>query len=167
VGKGSTFSLVLPLGMSLIPTILSRINQSIYAFSSADIVETPQVHSSDFRSNGTTRFLKYKSQLIRSFFLEDRLSVSTKSEQFHIVNKHLSVCIVQSGNEYIALVVGEFLSNTEIAAKILPPSAPKIPYVTSASILVTGEPVLVISMANLCAWLLQSQDKESENDIAA
>lgn len=167
VGTGSTFSLVLPLGMSLIPTILSRVNQSIYAFSSSDIVETLQVHSGDVRVNGSRRFLKYKSQLIRTFFLEETLSMPTRSAQFHIINKNLSVCIVQSGSDYIALVVGEFLSNTEIAAKLLPAAAPKIPYITSASILVTGEPVLVISMGNLCTWLQQNHEEEVASDFAA
>lgn len=170
INHGTTFTLTLPLGMSLIPAIIVRINQDKYAISSSDILETIKLPYSAVLENAGQLYLNYNNQLLPFYSLDRYFSKAPARVSLNVVSPRVPVCIIRNHDELIALSVSEFIANTEIATRPLPAYAPKIAYVTGASILVTGEPVMVLSLRKVFQWITRKDEQTTladERDHAA
>lgn len=145
VGVGTTFSLCLPLGMSVIPVIIVNVNRQLYAISINDVLETRRVSAEEVLANGPSFYFEYKGELIECIFLENYLSGSENINHL-IKRRSLALCIVRANGRNLAFCVTDLVSNTEIVAKPLPALAPRLPYITGVAVLVSGEPAFVLSL---------------------
>jgi len=147
VGKGTTFTIRLPLSMSVIPAIIVRINRQLLAVATSDIIETKRISIKEVIQNSGEKVIKYRGNYIPYFNLADFLYTCEKKDNEYSSN--VFVCIVRNKESFMALQVGSLEHNTEIVVKPLPALSPEIHYITGTSVLPTGQPVFVLSLGRL------------------
>ncbi|MGZ3711713.1 MAG: chemotaxis protein CheA [Bdellovibrionota bacterium] len=147
-GKGTSFHIRLPLSMSVIPAIVVRLDDALYAVSTADIIETQRVPTKQIKMNASDSFLPYRGNFIPLYDLESLLQgKEARTERYQ---SFVFVCVIRHRESYLALRVGALENNTEVMVKPVPALAPQVSYVTGISVLPTGRPVFVLSLGRLC-----------------
>jgi two-component system sensor histidine kinase and response regulator WspE len=145
LGKGTTFSLQLPITRSLIRALLVRIADEPFAFplSRIDrILMLPQeaIHLIEGRQH-----IMVEEQPVA---LVSAAQVLELPEGTRKGNDH-PVAVISDRGERFAVVVEEFLGERDLEVRPLDPRLGKVADVSSASVLENGWPVLIIDIEDL------------------
>lgn len=146
--KGSTFTIELPLSMSLISAIIYEVNQSWYASSINSVLEVCRVDNSDLIINDSQEFFLFRDEYIPVVDMRKIVGTSDddrRNEESEIV----SLCVVESGESQIALRVNQVSRHMELVVKELKGHFPEMPLVNGVSILPTGVPIFIISLEQM------------------
>ncbi|KPV60658.1 chemotaxis protein CheA [Paenibacillus sp. A3] len=140
-GKGSKFSVQLPLTLSIISAMLIRLNNEKYAIPLSSIVETMAVRKEQIRSVHGNRMVEYRTGVIPLVSLADLFDVPGGT---NISENETQVVIIRKGDKMAALVVDEFIGQQEIVLKTLGKYLTKLFAVSGATILGDGQVALII-----------------------
>ncbi|WP_088833248.1 chemotaxis protein CheA [Paenibacillus tyrfis] len=140
-GKGSKFSVQLPLTLSIISAMLIRLNNEKYAIPLSSIVETMAVRQEQIRSVHGNRMVEYRTGVIPLVSLADLFDVPGGT---NISENETQVVIIRKGDKMAALVVDEFIGQQEIVLKTLGKYLTKLFAVSGATILGDGQVALII-----------------------
>lgn len=140
-GKGSKFSVQLPLTLSIISAMLIRLNNEKYAIPLSSIVETMAVRQEQIRSVHGNRMVEYRTGVIPLVSLADLFDVPGGT---NISGNETQVVIIRKGDKMAALVVDEFIGQQEIVLKTLGKYLTKLFAVSGATILGDGQVALII-----------------------
>jgi two-component system chemotaxis sensor kinase CheA len=169
VGKGTTFTVHLPVSMSLIPVVLTEINGLTYAIANHEILETKRIPLSSIKKNSGGNYVHFRGEFIQCIDLQAVLDKDIFEEIAEDPDGAVSVMIFNHQSRFVAASVGKFQKNMEIVVK--PPSriGPKIPYIGGVSVLPTGEPIFVLSLGLLFETFFSNhreKDKGAVRDAA-
>ncbi|MFB6363985.1 chemotaxis protein CheW [Paenibacillus elgii] len=140
-GKGSKFSVQLPLTLSIISAMLIRLNNEKYAIPLSSIVETMAVRQEQIRSVHGNRMVEYRTGVIPLVSLADLFDVPGGT---NISENEMQVVIIRKGDKMAALVVNEFIGQQEIVLKTLGKYLTKLFAISGATILGDGQVALII-----------------------
>ncbi|WP_010491274.1 chemotaxis protein CheA [Paenibacillus elgii] len=140
-GKGSKFSVQLPLTLSIISAMLIRLNNEKYAIPLSSIVETMAVRQEQIRSVHGNRMVEYRTGVIPLVSLADLFDVPGGT---NISENETQVVIIRKGDKMAALVVDEFIGQQEIVLKTLGKYLTKLFAISGATILGDGQVALII-----------------------
>lgn len=131
-GKGSLFSIQLPLTLSIISVMLVELGEEIYAIPLSSIIETAIIRSSDILNAHNQKVIDFRGKVVPLVFLENVFDVPKESaeEEFH------SVVLVRKGDKLAGLVVDSFIGQQEIVLKSLGT------YLTSGVFAISGATIL-------------------------
>ncbi|GEM_PF-1408231 len=147
VGKGSTFSIRLPVSMSLAPVVLIDIKGLKYAVPTSDILETKQVPFSWVKRNSGFDYVNFRDKYVKCIDLRSIMDAEEKSHEENM--RSCSIVFFRTSNETCAARVSSFERNTEIVVKPLSGLSPNIPWVYGVAVLPTGEAIFVLSLAKI------------------
>ncbi len=145
-GKGTTFSIYLPLTLAVTQAVLVRSGESTFAISSAMVEQVlrikPEVLSGFYKcgtidSQGHTYPLHYLRHLVGS----DHAAAQIQS--------YNSVLLLRSGIQRAALHVDELIGNQEIIVKNVNPQLARVPGIAGATVLGDGKIVLILNPVQL------------------
>lgn len=138
-GKGTTFSIQLPLTLSIIPSMLVDVQNEKYAIPLSSIIETAVIKQDDVFSAQNKKVINFRGKIIPLVFLD---------ETFHIPKTidrdNYSVVIVRKGDKLSALVVDKFIGQLEIVLKSLGIYLKNVFAISGATILGDGEVALIV-----------------------
>lgn len=140
-GVGSTFSIQLPLTLSIISVMLVEIEQEIYAIPLSSIIETSIIRNSDILNAHNQKVIDFRGKVVPLVFLEEIFEVprqDSKDDGFH------SVVIVRKGEKLAGLVVDSFIGQQEIVLKSLGNYLTNIFAISGATILGNGKVALIV-----------------------
>jgi two-component system chemotaxis sensor kinase CheA len=140
-GKGSLFSVQLPLTLSIISVMLVEIEKEIYAIPLSSIIETSIIRNSDIMNAHNQKVIDFRGKVVPLVFLEEIFEVTrTESveDEFH------SVVLVRKGEKMAGLVVDSFIGQQEIVLKSLGNYLTNVFAISGATILGNGEVALII-----------------------
>ena len=144
-GRGTCFSLLLPITMSVIRALLVAIGGEPYAFplSRLDRIEAVPVESIETIEG-------------RPFFRLDEAAVGLvpaaevlERPRGEVLGEALPVVVVSDRGHRFGVVVDRFLGERDLDVRPLDPRLGKVPNVNSASVLEDGSPVLIIDVEDL------------------
>lgn len=138
---GSTFSIQLPLTLSIISVMLVEIEKEIYAIPLSSIIETSIIRSSDILNAHNQKVIDFRGKVVPLVFLEEVFEVPRKEvadDEFH------SVVIVRKGEKLAGLVVDSFIGQQEIVLKSLGNYLTNIFAISGATILGNGKVALIV-----------------------
>ena len=144
LGLGSLFTMRLPLGMSLLSSLIASVNGRLVAISLAGVVETAAVNRTLILRNEQRSFYDRNGIFIPCIDTHEFLFATNKSSD--IKQKEVAICVCDTPSGQVALCFDRLLENAEIVLKTLPKVSASLPYLTGVSILPTGEPVFVLSL---------------------
>ncbi|QFF98552.1 chemotaxis protein CheA [Psychrobacillus glaciei] len=139
-GKGSLFSIQLPLTLSIISVMLVELGEEIYAIPLSSIIETAIIKSSDILNAHNQKVIDFRGKVVPLVFLENVFDVprDSKEEEFH------SVVLVRKGDKLAAIVVDSFIGQQEIVLKSLGEYLTSVFAISGATILGNGKVALIV-----------------------
>lgn len=140
-GKGTNFSVQLPLTLSIIAAMLIKIGDEKFAIPLSSIVETGIIKRHQIRSVHGVKMLEYRNSHIPIASLAELFSVPGFSEQ---EEEETEIIVVRKGERLVALTVEDFIGQSEIVIKNLGKYLPSIQGIAGATILGDGQVALII-----------------------
>ncbi|MCA1053532.1 chemotaxis protein CheA [Rossellomorea aquimaris] len=140
-GKGSLFSIQLPLTLSIISVMLVEIEKEKYAIPLSSIIETAIIKKSDIMKAHNQQVIDFRGKVVPLVFLEDIFEVPKEmdeGDEFH------SVVIVRKGEKMAGLVVDSFIGQQEIVLKSLGNYLTDVFAISGATILGDGQVALIV-----------------------
>ncbi|WP_391121305.1 chemotaxis protein CheW [Psychrobacillus sp. L3] len=139
-GKGSLFSVQLPLTLSIISVMLVELGEEIYAIPLSSIIETAIIKSSDILNAHNQKVIDFRGKVVPLVFLEDVFDVPRESneEEFH------SIVLVRKGDKLAGIVVDSFIGQQEIVLKSLGEYLTSVFAISGATILGNGKVALIV-----------------------
>jgi len=140
-GKGSKFSVQLPLTLSIISAMLIRLGEEKYAIPLSSIVETAAIKQEQIRMVHGNRMIDYRSSVIPLVPLAKLFDVLNVKEE----NRgDTQIVVIRKGERLAALAVDEFIGQQEIVLKSLGKYLTNLFAVSGATILGDGQVALII-----------------------
>ncbi|QQK80928.1 chemotaxis protein CheA [Salicibibacter cibi] len=141
-GKGSVFSIQLPLTLSIIEVLLVQLENETYGIPISAITETAIISETDIHKTHNQEVIEFRGNVIPLLFLHDVLQGknvrNSQSEPFH------SVIVVQKGDRYAGLVVDGFIGHHEVVLKSLGYFLQDVFAISGATVIGDGEVALII-----------------------
>ncbi|MBE0695610.1 MAG: chemotaxis protein CheA [Anaerolineaceae bacterium] len=144
-GKGTILQITLPLTLAIVPTLLVRVSDSVYAIPIVMVTETLRLSTKDIHT------IRGKPVTI---LRENVLPLLNMAETFchrksNTNRKFLYAVVVNSGKQRVGLVVDSLTGEEEVVVKSLGSLVGEIPGISSAAILGDGSIALIIDVPGL------------------
>jgi chemosensory pili system protein ChpA (sensor histidine kinase/response regulator) len=144
-GKGTTFTVYLPLTLAVTQAVLVRAGHHVLAISSAMVEQVLRYKAADMPSLYESRIVESQN---RSYPLHSLRNLLGEAEGAEFPNYN-SVLLLRSGAQHIALHVDELIGNQEIVVKNIGSQLARVPGVAGATVLADGRIALIVNPVQL------------------
>lgn len=142
LGKGTTFTIRLPLTLAVIKVILVKSSEQTLAIPLSSVTRILRIEENQLQNIGQKVFLKLEEDIFPLHYLSDLLKLGQKtSESF----ERMPVLIVNLGTTSIALVVDQLLEAKEIVVKSIGSLLKKVYGVFGATLMGDGSVIMIIN----------------------
>ncbi len=143
-GKGSKFSIRLPLTLAIIQGLLVRVGKEVYAIPIASVIESHRIRRGEINTIDNYEVLNVRNEVI---------SVLRLSRLFNIRNnddgEYCFVVIVGTQDKKIGIMVDALIGEEDVVIKPLRDQFTQSPGIAGASILGDGSVSLIIDVSQL------------------
>ncbi|WP_299090118.1 chemotaxis protein CheA [uncultured Metabacillus sp.] len=139
-GKGSLFSIQLPLTLSIISVMLVELQKEKYAIPLSSIIETAVIKNEDILHAHNQMVIDYRGKIVPLLFLTEIFEVPVEK----VNEDYVSIIIVRKGEKMAALVVDSFIGQQEVVLKSLGNYLTSVFAISGATILGDGQVALII-----------------------
>ena len=147
-GKGSIFTLYLPLTLAVTQAVLVRAGGRMYALPSALVEQVQQVKADNLIRLYASGELDWQTRTYPFHYLPQLLG---DSESAPDPQRYNPVLLLKSANQHVAIHVDEMVGNQEIVIKNIGAQLARLPGLAGATVLGTGEIVLILNPVQLLA----------------
>ncbi len=140
LGEGTTFSIQLPLTLSIISVMLVEVQSEKYAIPLSSIIETAIVKNEDILAAHNQKVIDFRGSVVPLINLTDFFEVPKTREQ----DAYHSIVIVRKGAKMAGLVVDSFIGQQEIVLKSLGNYLTNVFAISGATILGDGQVALIV-----------------------
>ncbi|MFZ3587901.1 chemotaxis protein CheA [Bacillus sp. DJP31] len=139
-GKGTTFSIQLPLTLSIISVMLIELGKEKFAIPLSSIIETAIIKKEDILNAHNQKVIDFRGRVVPLVYLSDVFEVPEVLE----AGLFLSVIIVRKGDKMAGLVVDSFIGQQEVVLKTLGNYLTTVFAISGATILGDGQVALIV-----------------------
>ncbi|RXI97989.1 chemotaxis protein CheA [Anaerobacillus alkaliphilus] len=140
LGEGTTFSIQLPLTLSIISVMLVEVQSEKYAIPLSSIIETAIVKNEDILAAHNQKVIDFRGSVVPLINLTDFFEVPKTREE----DVYHSIVIVRKGAKMAGLVVDSFIGQQEIVLKSLGNYLTNVFAISGATILGDGQVALIV-----------------------
>ncbi|MBB3125902.1 two-component system chemotaxis sensor kinase CheA [Paenibacillus rhizosphaerae] len=140
-GKGTNFSVQLPLTLSIIAAMLVKMGSEKYAIPLSSIVETGIVKKEQIRQVHGNKMVDFRGSMIPLISLSRIFEVPDFNEEDE---GETEIIVIHKGDRLAALAVDEFIGQNEIVLKNLGKYLPQTKGISGATILGDGQVALIL-----------------------
>ena len=144
-GKGSKFTLTLPLSLAIIKAMLVSIGSHIYAIPLMNIRETVKVHKNTIKLVKDIEVIRLRDEVIPMLRMRQRLGIKFTEDEAD----EIAVVIVDGVPRSIGLAVDKVIGEQDIVVKPLSSLIKRIKGITGATILADGRVALILDVASV------------------
>jgi chemosensory pili system protein ChpA (sensor histidine kinase/response regulator) len=163
-GKGARFTIHLPLTLAVTQVVLLAAGGRTYALPSTLVEQVLQMKETalhDARSKGHVALQGHQSPL---HYLPAMLGLANAQPP---AQRSAPVLMLRSGNERVALQVDEVVGNREVVVKNIGQQLARMPGISGATVLGSGEIVLILNPVALAQHLANRPDLVGREEGAA
>ncbi|WP_056934007.1 chemotaxis protein CheW [Thermococcus barophilus] len=143
VGKGTTFTLKLPVSMAIIQALLIKVQDEIYAIPINNILESIEIKKENLKSIGGKEVIVLRGEIIPVIMLHELFGLPVPQLD------NFPAIIVDQGAQKVAIGVDELLHKKDIVIKSLGKMLSHVRGFAGATILGDGSVVLIIDINSL------------------
>ncbi|MHA7963051.1 chemotaxis protein CheW [Paenibacillus sp. CAU 1782] len=140
-GKGTKFSVQLPLTLSIISAMLIKLGSEKYAIPLSSIVETGIIQRDKILNVHGNRMIQFRSSIIPLVSLSQVLESPDYDESRE---QETEIIVIRKGEKWAAVMVDEFIGQSEIVLKSLGKYLTNVYGISGATILGDGYVALII-----------------------
>jgi two-component system chemotaxis sensor kinase CheA len=154
-GRGTTFTIKIPLTLAIIQGLMVRVGRETYAIPITAVVESHRIKPSEIRTLDNHEVLNVREDVISLLRLNRifRIESTTNSEYYFVV-------IVGSGDKKVGLVVDSLIGEEDVVIKPLRDKFTNAPGIAGANITGDGRVSLIIDVAQLLELGLKHERDE-------
>ena len=144
-GKGTTFTIRLPLTLAIIQALLVEVGNEIYAVPLTSVLETLLVNRTDIKTVGGLPMVQLRGNTLPLISLQEKFDLpvpETASEEVFVV-------VVGFGDKALGLIVDELRGQQEVVIKSLGDFLNNLPGIAGATILGDGKVTLILDIGSL------------------
>ncbi|WP_411346127.1 chemotaxis protein CheW [Paenibacillus sp. WLX1005] len=141
LGKGTKFSVQLPLTLSIISAMMIRVGSEKYAIPLTSIVETGIIKAKQVRDLHGSQLIPYRDTHIPLLSLSRVFEVPDFDER---EEEETEIVVIRKGDKLAAIAVENFIGQNEIVLKTLGSYLPDTQGISGATILGDGQVALII-----------------------
>jgi len=156
--RGTTFTLYLPLTLAVAQTVLVRAGGRVWALPSPMVEQVQQIKDKDLINLYLTREVQWQNRKYPFFYLPRLLGNPGHNPE---TLRYNSVLLLKSGQNTVAVHIDEMIGNQEVVVKNIGPQLARVSGIAGATVLGTGEVVLIINPVQL------AQRAEAETTVPA
>lgn len=145
LGKGTTFTVRLPLTLAIIQALMVEIRDEIYAIALGSISNIEDIPVKDIKYVQAKEVIHLRGSVIPIIRLDKMLDIEPKE----LEPDHLTVVIVQKGDQQAGLVVDNLIGQQEIVIKSLGKYINGNKLISGATILGDGDVALILDVNTL------------------
>ncbi len=150
VGKGSVFTIKLPLTLAIIDALLMRSGGQVFALPGTSVEETLLVPLAQVASLTSRKAIDLRGEVLGVSSLNQLLDFTSKGPSGN-EDGELPIVVISSAGRRMGLIVDAFLRRQEMVIKPLAPYLASLPGISGASILGDGGVVLILDPSELMA----------------
>ncbi|WP_245574443.1 chemotaxis protein CheA [Desulfovirgula thermocuniculi] len=143
-GKGTTFTIKLPLTLAIIRALMVTLGDQVYAFPLINVVETLAVRPEEIRRVRHVEVIVLRGQVLPLLRLANLFNEKSKAE-----GGKLSVVVLGVGEKKVGVVVDQLLGEQEVVIKSLGSYLGQVPGLSGATILGDGSVALIVDARSL------------------
>lgn len=152
LGKGTTFTIKLPLTLAIIQGLLVRVGRQIYSIPITSVIESQRVLQEEIKTIDNYEVMNVRNEVI---------SVLRLSRLFHIKStnndKYCFVVIVGTQEKKIGVMVDSLIGEEDVVIKPLNDQFTNSPGIAGASVLGDGSVSLIIDVSQLLELGVQQE----------
>nr|MDQ6923845.1 Hpt domain-containing protein [Pseudomonadota bacterium] len=149
-GKGTSFTAYLPLTLAVAQTVLVKAGGRLWALPAPMVEQVQQIKDKDLINLYLTREVSWQSRKYPFFYLPRLLGSAGHNPE---TTRYNSVLLLRSGHTLAAVHVDEMIGNQEVVVKNIGPQLARVSGISGATVLGTGEVVLIINPVQLAQRL--------------
>lgn len=159
-GKGSVFTIKLPLTLAIIDALMIQTGGQVFAMPGVSVEETLNVPIEDISFIGGRKTINLRGRVLNIVTLDKLLRLEEKeSETLDNKLKSYPVVIVQAAGKHLGVIVDKFLRRQEIVIKPLAPYLASLPGLSGATIMGDGKVVLILDPLELLHLAISEASK--------
>jgi two-component system chemotaxis sensor kinase CheA len=143
-GKGTRFTLKLPLTTAILQTLMVSVGEHVFAIPSDIVLETLEVRMDSIKEIRNQQVLVLRNQVIPFFELNELLKLARQKEK-----KEFAVLIIYMGDSFVGLGVDAVLDQTENIVKPFDPIAQQFTGFSGGTIMGDGRVALLMDIPSL------------------
>lgn len=140
-GAGTTFSIQLPLTLSIISVLLTEIENEKYAIPLSSIIETAIIKKEEILTAHNQEVIDFRGKIVPVVYLEKVFDVQKQQVE---PPDFYSLVLVKKGEKIAALVVDSFIGQQEVVLKGLGQYLNSTFAISGATILGDGQVALIV-----------------------
>jgi two-component system chemotaxis sensor kinase CheA len=153
VGKGSVFTLRLPLTLAIIDALLMRAGGQVFALPGTAVEETLLVPMESISHLTRRKAINLRGEVLGVTRLRELLQF--KDEPDITEGEELPVVVLSAGGRRMGLIVDSFMRRQEMVIKPLASYLASLPGISGASVMGDGGVVLILDPAELMSLAVQ------------
>ena len=143
-GKGTTFSIRLPLTLAIIQGLLVRVGKEIYSIPIASVIESQRILHSEIKTIDNYEVLNLRNEVISVLRLSRLFGIKENSG-----GEYCNIVIVGSKDRKVGVMVDSLIGEEDVVIKPLKDQYTASPGIAGASILGDGSVSLIIDVSQL------------------
>ncbi len=143
-GKGTTFSIRLPLTLAIIQGLLVRVGKEIYSIPIASVIESQRILNSEIKTIDNYEVLNLRNEVISVLRLSRLFGIKENSG-----SEYCNIVIVGSKDRKVGVMVDSLIGEEDVVIKPLKDQYTASPGIAGASILGDGSVSLIIDVSQL------------------
>jgi len=155
VGKGSIFTIKLPLTLAIIDALLMRAGGQVFALPGTAVEETLLVPRETLSHLTRRKAINLRGEVLGVTRLRELLHFKDAEDLDNLEDNELPVVVVSTGGRRMGIIVDAFLRRQEMVIKPLAPYLASLPGISGASIMGDGGVVLILDPAELLMLAVQ------------
>jgi chemosensory pili system protein ChpA (sensor histidine kinase/response regulator) len=163
-GKGTHFNLYLPLTLAVAQAVLVRAGGRLWALPAPMVEQVQQVKADALLNLYVRRLVEWQGREYPFHYLPRLLGDTGHNPE---TARYNPVLLLRSGQNHAAIHVDEMIGNQEVVVKNIGPQLARVSGISGATVLGTGEIVLIINPVQLAQRVdVPSFDPSSERVVS-
>jgi chemosensory pili system protein ChpA (sensor histidine kinase/response regulator) len=146
LGKGTQFSIYLPLTLAVTQTIMVRSGSNVYALPSTMVDQVQELKADALASVYEAQQVSWQGNTYPLYYLPRLLG---DEETMPVAQRYTMLILLHSGPQRVAIHVDELVGNREVVVKNIGPQLARVPGISGATVLGNGQVVLILNPVQL------------------
>lgn len=147
-GKGTQFTIILPLTLAIVPTLLVKVSGSTYAIPLVTVNETLRIKARDIQTVNGRPVINLREQVLPVCNLAEVFALQP-SDNGKQKEDYEYVVVVRSGKTHLGLIVDDLIGEEEVVVKSLSSVIGEVVGISNAAILGDGQVALILDVQGL------------------
>ena len=146
VGKGTRFTLQLPLTLAVTQVVLMRVGEYRFSVPSVLVEQVMQLKPQGLATAYANKVIEWQSREIPFQYMGSLLELTDTTP---LAQRYSPVIVMRSGSHHIAVHVDNVIGNQEVVVKNVGPQLARLNGISGATVLGDGEIVLIMNPVQL------------------